>query len=531
MARMVSNFCSMVRMMHIDVAQGANQIKWMLAAALWLCLNPFTIQPSAKAESPTRPPNFVVILTDDQGYGDVGAYGAKDFETPHLDRMAAEGMRFTDFHVAAAVCGASRAALLTGCYPQRLGILGAPGPNSDYGIAAAELLIPEMLKMRDYATAIYGKWHLGDHVTFRPTRHGFDDYFGLPYSNDMWPHHPTQGKRFPKLPLIEDEEIIEYNPDQTKLTTQYTERAVKFIEAHRNVPFFLYVPHSMPHVPLHVSEKFRGKSKQGLYGDVIMEIDWSVGQILTAIKATGNDERTLVVFTTDNGPWLSYGNHAGSAGILREGKGTTWEGGQRVPCIMRWPGKIPVGKVCDELCTTMDLLPTFAALAGIEIPTDLPQQKAAASEGSTPTGSATSPSDADQQEPARFRFAPDGHDIRPLMFGDAGAKSPYKAFYHYWLGGLEAVRSGEWKLHLPHKFTSLTGQPGQDGQPDGYSQASTELALYNLASDPSEQHNLVEEQPQVVSRLQQLAEQAREDLGDTLTKRAGSGIRGPAKLQ
>lgn len=487
----------------------------IVAVAVWFYSSCVAYH-ATQAESPTRPPNFVVIFTDDQGYGDIGAYGAKDFETPNLDRMAAEGMRFTDFHVAAAVCGASRAALMTGCYPQRLGILGAPGPNSDFGIAETELLLPEMLKMRDYATAIYGKWHLGDHLTFRPTRHGFDDYFGLPYSNDMWPLHPTAGKRFPKLPLIEGEEIIEYNPDQTKLTTQYTERAVKFVEQHRDEPFFLYVPHSMPHVPLHVSEKFRGKSKQGLFGDVIMEIDWSVGQILSAIKDTGNDERTLVIFTTDNGPWLSYGNHAGSAGILREGKATTWEGGFRVPCIMRWPGKIPAGKACDEFCSTMDLFPTFAALAGIDIPGNLPKQK--------------EPNDVGNKEP-RFRFAPDGHDIRPLMFAEEGAKSPYDVFYYYWLGGLEAVRSGDWKLHFPHKFTSLTGKPGQDGQPGGYSQATTDLALYNLSTDPSEKHNLAEEQPEVVARLQQLAEQARNDLGDTLTQRAGTGIRGPARLK
>jgi arylsulfatase A-like enzyme len=492
-----------------------------------LCAGPL----SAHAESPQRPPNLVVIFTDDQGYADVGSYGAQGFETPHLDRMAAEGMRFTDFHVAAAVCGASRAALMTGCYPQRLGILGAPGPNSNYGIDEAELLMPEMLKMRNYATAIYGKWHLGDHLRFRPTRHGFDDYFGLPYSNDMWPFHPTAGERYPKLPLIEGEEVIELNPDQTKLTTQYTERAVKFIEQHRDEPFFLYVPHNMPHVPLHVSEKFRGKSQQGLYGDVIMEIDWSVGEILAAIKATGNDERTLVVFATDNGPWLSYGNHAGSAGIFREGKGTVWEGGQRVPCIMRWPGKIPAGKECDELCTSLDFLPTFAALAGIEVPADLPRQKPpTAKAGNSPSATATE-SPTEKTESPRFRFAPDGHDIRPLMFGEAGAKSPYEAFYYYWIGGLEAVRSGEWKLHFPHKYRSLTGQPGQDGRPGGYSVGTTELALYNLHDDPSEKHNLVKEQPEVVSRLQQLGEAAREDLGDTLTKRKGSGVRGPARVE
>jgi len=295
-------------------------------------------------------PNVVIVFTDDQGYGDVGVFGAKGYETPNLDRMAAEGMKFTSFYSAQAVCSASRAALLTGCYPNRIGILGALGPRSKHGINAKETTIAELLKTRGYATAIYGKWHLGHHPKFLPTRHGFDDYFGLPYSNDMWPHHPTAGNRFPDLPMFKKEKII--NPkvtpkDQRQLTTWYTERAVKFIEKNKDQPFFLYVPHSMPHVPLFVSDKFKGKSKQGAYGDVIMEIDWSVGQILKTLKKHKLDENTLVIYTSDNGPWLSYGDHAGTAGPLREGKGTTWDGGQREPTIMRWPGRIPAGKVCN----------------------------------------------------------------------------------------------------------------------------------------------------------------------------------------
>src|SRR5262249_49685421 len=230
----------------------------------------------------------------DQGYADVGCYGARGFQTPNLDRMAAEGIRFTDFYVAQAVCSASRAALLTGCYPNRIGILGALGPNAQHGISARERTIAELLKSRGYATAIYGKWHLGHLPPFLPTRHGFDEYFGLPYSNDMWPNHPTS--KFPDLPLIEGEKIIAYNPDQSKLTTWYTEHAVNFIERNKDRPFFLYVPHAMPHVPLHVSDKFKGKSARGLYGDVIMEIDWSVGQILAALKQHGIDEETLVIY-------------------------------------------------------------------------------------------------------------------------------------------------------------------------------------------------------------------------------------------
>src|SRR5262245_41934500 len=252
-----------------------------------------------------RPPNFVVVYADDLGYGDLGCYGARDIPTPNLDRLAREGVRFTDFYVAQAVCSASRTALLTGCYPNRVGILGALGPAAQHGIHANEKTIADVLKTRGYATAIFGKWHLGHHPGFLPTRHGFDEYFGLPYSNDMWPQHPTA--RFPDLPLIEGEKIVARNPDQSQLTTWYTERAVKFIDKHKDQPFFLYVPHAMPHVPLHVSDKFRGKSPQGLYGDVIMEIDWSVGQILTALSRHGLDGRTLVLFATDNGPWLSYG--------------------------------------------------------------------------------------------------------------------------------------------------------------------------------------------------------------------------------
>jgi arylsulfatase A-like enzyme len=330
--------------------------------------------PQPKPSAARRPPNFVLILTDDQGYGDVGCYGARALATPNIDRLAREGMRFTSFYVAQAVCSASRAALLTGCYPNRIGILGALGPASKIGIRADELTLAEVLKQRGYATAIYGKWHLGHHPQFLPMRHGFNDYFGLPYSNDMWPHHPAaKPGTYPPLPLMEGGRIVNANvtaEDQTHLTTWYTERAVQFIENNKDRPFFLYVPHNMPHVPLHVSDKFQGKSGRGLYGDVIMEIDWSVGQILGVLKKHGLDERTLVVFTSDNGPWLLYGDHAGSAGPLREGKATAFEGGVRVPALMRWPGKIPRGKVCDELSATIDLLPTFAKLAGAELPKD-----------------------------------------------------------------------------------------------------------------------------------------------------------------
>jgi arylsulfatase A len=448
------------------------------------------------APAADRPPNFVVIFCDDLAYADIGPFGAQGYATPHLDQMARDGMRLTSFETAAAVCSASRAALLTGCYPQRVGILGALGPAAKHGIHDDEVLLPEILKARGYATAIFGKWHLGHHPQFLPPRHGFDRYFGLPYSNDMWPKHPTN-KSFPPLPLIDGEKTIELDPDQTQLTTWYTERAVQFIADQHDKPFFLYVPHNMPHVPLFVSEKYRGKTERGLFGDVIAEIDWSVGQILAALKEHGVDDQTLVLFTSDNGPWLSYGNHAGSAGPLREGKGTTWDGGHRVPCVVRWPGQIPAGSECRELCSTIDVLPTLAKLAGGEVPAD--------------------------------RII-DGRDIGPLLRAEPGAKSPHEAFYYYWDNGLEAVRRGNWKLHFPHAYRSLSGPAGKDGEPGPYRQARTELALYDLAADVGESRNVAEENPEVVAELKKLADAAREDLGDSLTGVAGKNRRPAGKL-
>ncbi|HND56465.1 MAG TPA: sulfatase, partial [Pirellulaceae bacterium] len=351
---------------------------------------------------------------------------------------------------------------------------------------ASEKLLPELLKERGYATAIFGKWHLGDSPEFLPKRHGFDDYFGLPYSNDMWPNHPTS-KTYPPLPLIDGDRVVATNPDQTQLTTWSTERAVRFIEQNKDRPFFLYVPHSMPHVPLFVSEKFRGKSERGLFGDVISELDWSVGQILETLRKTGVDDNTLVLFTSDNGPWLSYGDHAGNAGPLREGKGTTWEGGTRVPALARWPGRVPAGRTCDEFCSTLDVLPTLVKLAG----------------GATPTDRVI-----------------DGHDAWPLWSGVAGAKSPYEVFYYYWEYRLEAIRSGPWKLHFPHDYRSLKGDAGTGGQPGPYVQKKTERQLFNLAADIGEQVDRSAENPEVVARLEQLATHARRTLGDTLQSNA-----------
>jgi arylsulfatase A-like enzyme len=442
----------------------------------------------------TGPPNFVIILIDDHGYGDVGCYGAKGFKTPNLDRMAREGVKLTDFYVGESVCTPSRAALLTGCYPQRVGLPHVLGPNSKTGISDKEMTLAQVLKARGYTCGCFGKWHLGDALKFLPLRHGFDEYFGLPYSNDMWPLHPTS--KFPDLPLIDGEKVV--NPkvthaDQNQLTTWYTERAVSFIEKNKDRPFFLYLPHSMVHVPLHVSDKYKGKSRQGLYGDVMMEVDWSVGEILKTLKRLGLDGNTMVLYTSDNGPWLSYGNHAGSAGPLREGKGTTFEGGQRVPCIVRWPGRLPAGKVISELVTSMDILPTVAKLAGAALP-PLPI---------------------------------DGRDAWDVLCGKPGAKVEREALFYYLGWDLQAVRRGKWKFHLPHAYRHLD-EPGRDGMPGRYKNVSTDLALYDLEKDIGEKDNVADKHPDVVKELQALAEKCREDLGEG--KDPGKNRREPGQV-
>jgi arylsulfatase A-like enzyme len=453
----------------------------------------------ARGDEPgERPPNIVVVFADDLGYADVGCFGAKGYQTPNLDGMAREGIRFTSFYVAQAVCGASRAALLTGCYPNRIGMLGAPSHTARHGIADGELLLAELVKQQGYATAMFGKWHLGHHEKFLPLQHGFDEYFGLPYSNDMWPFHPTS-RAFPDLPMIEGNKIV--NPkvtaeDQKQLTTWYTERAVDFIGRNKDKPFLLYVAHNMPHVPLFVSEKYAGKTEHGLFGDVISEIDWGVGQILAALKQHGIEDNTLVIFTSDNGPWLSYGNHAGSAGPLREGKGTAWEGGVREACIMRWPGKIKPGSECSEIAATIDIVPTVARLTGAKLSAN----------------------------------TIDGRDIWPLISGEPAAKSPHEAYYYYWGRELHAVRSGKWKLHFPHAYRSLTGTPGRDGLPGGYSEAKCGLELYDLEADVGEKHDVAAANPEVVKRLTALADEIRGELGDTLTGRPGKGLRPSGQL-
>jgi len=449
-------------------------------------------------------PNIVMLFADDLGYGDLACFGATGYRMPNFDRLAAEGVKFTDFYVSSPVCSASRAALLTGCYHERVGISGALGPASRTGIHSDEVTLGELCKQRGYVTAAVGKWHLGRPERFLPLQNGFDEYLGLPYSNDMWPFHPgvrelpveERLKRWPLLPLFDGNQVIDDDvtpQDQEMLTTRYADRAVDFIRRNREKPFFLYLAPSMPHVPLFVSPDGQGKSGAGLYGDVITEIDTALGRVLLALKEGGLDERTLVMFASDNGPWLSYGSHAGSAGGLREGKGTCWEGGVRVPFLARWPGQIPPGTVIHEPAMTIDILPTVARLIGADLPA----------------------------------HPIDGEDIWPLLSGTSGARSPHDALFFYYLSNeLQAMRSGKWKLILPHRYRSLAGKEGRDdGLPIDYEQVDVGLELYDLSTDPGEESEVSAAHPKVVEELLGKVENMRKDLGDKLTQRAGAGLR------
>ncbi|OFY57470.1 MAG: arylsulfatase [Bacteroidetes bacterium GWF2_41_9] len=452
-------------------------------------------------------PNIIIILMDDMGYGDIGRTGANQYETPNLNKLANQGMQFTWWYCPQAVSSASRAGLITGCYPNRIGFSGALMPWAEVGINPEETTIAEILKTKGYRTSVIGKWHLGHHEKFLPLQHGFDEYYGIPYSNDMWPVDfdgvPVRLKdtthrlmRYPALPLINGNEKVAEVPDlagQDKLTTDYTERAVKFIEKNKNRHFFLYIPHSMVHIPLGVSDKFRGKSKQGLYGDVMMEVDWSIGEIMKALERNGLEKNTLVIFTSDNGPWLNFGNHAGNTAGLREGKGTSWEGGQRVPCIMRWPGVIPPGDICTQLASSIDILPTLAAITGAA----LPENKI------------------------------DGVNILSLIKGDKEATPRRDLYYYYQQNSLEGVQHDFWKLVLPHSGRTYRGHmPGNDGWPG---QTGTETVttkqLYDLRRDPGEWYDVSELYPEKVKELEELAEKARKDIGDDITKVPGANRR------
>jgi arylsulfatase A-like enzyme len=472
------------------------------------CLLAILASPLVAAD---RPPNIVLIVADDLGYADLGCTGANDIRTPNLDRLAKEGTRFTNFVVAQPVCTASRAALMTGCHPNRVGLAGALNHTSTTGIHPNETLLSEYLKRQGYATACYGKWHLGTRPMFDPTKHGFDDWVGLPYSNDNGPLHPVI-RTIPALPLIENGRAVELDPDQSTFTKRFTDKAIAFIAANKAKPFFLYLPHVMPHVPIFASKEFRGRSKRGLYGDVVEELDWSVGEVMKSLKVNGIDEQTLVLFLSDNGPFLSYGSHAGNAAPFREGKLTTFEGGVRVPFIARWPGRVPADAVSDAFVAGLDLLPSLVSLAGI----------------------------------TKLDRPVDGLDLSDRLLGKAGAKDR-ETFAYYSGSELHAVRFGRWKLHLAHDYLTVNGPPGRDGKPanyaamkplaieesgirgiasrHGYKVERIAQSLFDLDTDPGENKDVWAANPAVVRRLLLLAETYRADLGDAIVNRKGSGLR------
>lgn len=442
-------------------------------------------------------PNIIIIFTDDQGYGDVGCYGAEGFVTPNIDSMAKEGILFTDFYVSQAVCSASRASLMTGSYAERVGVQGALSPWNVTGLDPDRETIAKLLKRYGYTNAIFGKWHLGHKEKYLPLQNGFDEYAGLICSNDMWPvdydGNPLIGEKRSYYPPMafwrgnEPSEKIESLKDQGKLTTKITELAVDFISRNKNNPFFLYVPHPMPHQPIAVSEKFEGKSELGLYGDVIMEIDWSVGQILEALKINEIDENTLVIYASDNGPWLNYGEWGGSAGPLREGKGTMWEGGARVPCIMRWPKTINSGRINNKIAATIDIYPTIADIVGHK----------------------------------KFKNKIDGVSLMPIL-EELPEAEPRNELYYYYGKELIAVRKGKWKLVFPHTYRSYENvEPGKDLHPGPYGRGKAGLELYDLANDIGERVDLAQTYPDVVMDLEILGEKARSILGDKLTDRIG----------
>ena len=445
-------------------------------------------------------PNVIIICTDDQGYQDVGCFGSPDIKTPNLDEMANKGLKLTDFYAAQAVCSASRAGLLTGCYPNRVGIHNALMPKSKKGLSLKETTIAEMLKTNGYTTALFGKWHLGDNPKFMPNKQGFDEYFGILYSNDMWPFHPQQKTiyNFSSLYLYENENVIDTLTNQSLLTTQITQRSVNFINKNANNSFFLYVAHPQPHVPLFVSDKFKGKSKRGLYGDVIMEIDWSVGEILKALKKNNIDENTLVIFTSDNGPWLSYGEHAGSAYPLREGKGTALEGGQREPCIIYYPDKIKRKGEINIPIMNIDLLPTIAEVTRSKLP-DLEI---------------------------------DGKSVWDILTG-VSSQSPHEAYYFYYrVNELHAVRYKKWKMYFPHTYRTLNGREGgKNGYPVPYEYNTMEkIELYDLSKDIGETNDIADKHPQIVEKIKLLSDQMRDRLGDSLNNIKGKENREAGQL-
>ena len=436
--------------------------------------------------SDERPPNFIVIFCDDLGYGDLGCFGHPTIHTPNLDRMAVEGQRWTSFYVGACVCTPSRAALITGRYPNRSGMMSAKYrvlfPDSTGGLPASEVTIAEVLRERGYATGAIGKWHLGHLPQYLPTAHGFDSYWGIPYSNDMdlLPGFPGYGKQAKldanymppfgqyNVPILSDLEEVERPADQRTLTRRYSEKAVEFVRAHRDKPFLLYLAHSLPHIPLHAGDEHRGTSRRGIFGDVVEEIDAGVGKIVDTLRELEMDDNTVVVFTSDNGPWLPFETHGGSAGLLKQGKGTTYEGGMREPTLFWGPGHVEPGVVM-EMGATMDLLPTFAALAGAQVPTDREL---------------------------------DGYDLSPVLSGKAD-ESPRDRMFYWREEKLFAVRQGPWKAHFITQGCYGIGEKRT---------VHEQPLLYNLEHDPSEKYNVAGQHPDIVQQLTELADIHRQSI-------------------
>jgi arylsulfatase A-like enzyme len=456
-------------------------------------------------------PNIVIIFMDDMGYGDPVCYGGGPYQTPNIDALAAAGLRFTNFYAGQAVCTASRASLLTGCYPTRIGISGAFDHTTKIALNPDEQTIAELLKDKGYKTSAIGKWHLGHKEPFLPLQNGFDEFYGLPYSNDMWAYDYNGEKwkdtsnpraKYPPLPLMEGNKtvkIISSFQDQDQLTTDYTNRAVSFIQKNKSNPFFLYLAHSMVHVPLGVSDRFKGKSGAGMFGDVMEEVDWSVGQVMNTLKANNLLDNTLVIFTSDNGPWLTFGNHAGNTAGLREGKGTAWEGGLKVPCIISWKGHIQPGTVSNQLFASMDILPTLARICHAKM--------------------------------AGKKI--DGLDFTEVLLGNRKIFPRDEFAYYYNTNNLKAVRKGNWKLVFPANSQTY-GPPatiGGDRYPGIRAMVDIPLALYDLSIDPGEDRDVKDSHPEVVKKLTAIADKYRHELGDGLTNVQGVGVRPAARLQ
>lgn len=450
-----------------------------------------------QSQKTNRLPNVVIIFIDDMGYGDISPYNSEISYTPNFEWLSKNGLTFTDFYVSQAVCSASRTSLLTGCYSNRLGIHGALFPDSKIGLNPEEVTIADLLKTKGYATSAIGKWHLGNKKEFLPLRQGFDSYYGIPYSNDMWYKNTKQS--FPPLPIIQNDESIDTISEQSWFTQRFTEKALDFIQANKANPFFLYLAHPMPHIPIYVSEKFKGKSGKGLYADVIMELDWSVGEVVKKLKQLKLDENTLLIVASDNGPWLPFGNHAGITNGLRESKGTSWEGGVRVPCIMYWKNKLKSNIKVNTPLMTIDILPTIASLIGA----NLPAQKI------------------------------DGINIWNYLEKPNLLEEPERPLFIYYNSNeLQAVRWKNWKLYFPHNFNSMEGiTPGMDG-----ARAATknirmdEMELYDLKNDRAEKNNLVSQYPVIVEKLNTMADAMRKKLGDSLKGIKGVENREPGRV-